>query len=36
MQPLVFPQAIIARKRDSHALTPDEIAAFVHGVVRDE
>jgi pyrimidine-nucleoside phosphorylase len=36
MQPLVFPQAIIARKRDGHALTPDEIAAFVHGVVRDE
>ena len=36
MQPRVFPQAIIARKRDGHALTPDEIASFVRGVVRDE
>ena len=36
MQPRVFPQTIIARKRDGHVLTPDEIAAFVHGVVRDE
>ena len=36
MQPRVFPQAIIARKRDGHALTPDEIALFVSGVVRDE
>ncbi len=36
MQLRVFPQAIIARKRDGHALTPDEIAAFVRGVVRDE
>jgi pyrimidine-nucleoside phosphorylase len=36
MQPRVFPQAIIARKRDGHVLTPDEIAAFVHGVVRND
>ena len=36
MQPRVFPQTIIARKRDGHALTPDEIASFVRGVVRDE
>jgi pyrimidine-nucleoside phosphorylase len=32
----VFPQAIIARKRDGHALNPDEIAAFVRGVVSGE
>ncbi len=32
----VFPQAIIARKRDGHALTPEEIAAFVNGVTRGE
>jgi pyrimidine-nucleoside phosphorylase len=30
----VFPQAIIARKRDGHVLTPDEIAAFVDGVTH--
>jgi pyrimidine-nucleoside phosphorylase len=29
----VFPQAIIARKRDGQALSRDEIAAFVRGVV---
>ena len=28
-----FPQLIIARKRDGHALTRDEITAFVQGVV---
>ncbi len=27
----LFPQYVIARKRDGHALTPDEIAAFVRG-----
>ncbi len=27
----MFPQHIIARKRDGHALNRDEIAAFVHG-----
>src|SRR5476649_1058711 len=27
----MFPQHIIARKRDGHALTRDEIAAFVRG-----
>ena len=32
----VFPQAIIARKRDGHALTPEEIAAFVSGVTRGD
>ncbi|HUJ43534.1 MAG TPA: thymidine phosphorylase [Opitutaceae bacterium] len=32
----VFPQAIIARKRDGHALSPDEIGAFVRGVVSGE
>jgi pyrimidine-nucleoside phosphorylase len=32
----VFPQAIIARKRDGHALTSEEIAAFVGGVTRGE
>ncbi len=32
----VFPQAIIARKRDGHALNSDEIAAFVRGVVSGE
>jgi len=31
-----FPQAIIARKRDGHVLTPDEIAAFIHGVTHGE
>ena len=31
-----FPQAIIARKRDGHALTPEEIAAFVNGVTRGD
>jgi pyrimidine-nucleoside phosphorylase len=31
-----FPQQIIARKRDGHPLTPDEIVAFVHGVVHGE
>jgi pyrimidine-nucleoside phosphorylase len=31
-----FPQAIIARKRDGQVLTPDEIAAFVHGVTHGE
>jgi pyrimidine-nucleoside phosphorylase len=36
MQVPVFPQAIIARKRDGHALTRDEITAFVHGVVTGE
>jgi pyrimidine-nucleoside phosphorylase len=36
MQVSVFPQAIIARKRDGHALTRDEITAFVHGVVTGE
>ena len=29
-----FPQAIIARKRDGHVLTPEEIAAFVRGVTH--
>ena len=29
----VFPQSIIARKRDGHALSQEEIAAFVRGVV---
>jgi len=28
---MIFPQHIIARKRDGHALTPEEIAAFVRG-----
>ena len=32
----VFPQAIIARKRDGHALNSDEIAVFVRGVVSGE
>ena len=32
----VFPQAIIARKRDGHVLTHEEIAAFVSGVTRGE
>jgi len=32
----VFPQAIIARKRDGHALGPDEIGSFVRGVVSGE
>jgi pyrimidine-nucleoside phosphorylase len=32
----VFPQAIIARKRDGHILTRDEIATFVRGVVQGE
>jgi pyrimidine-nucleoside phosphorylase len=32
----VFPQSIIARKRDGHALSRDEITAFVHGVVRGD
>jgi len=32
----VFPQAIIARKRDGYALTPEEIASFVGGVTRGE
>ena len=36
MAPPVFPQAIIARKRDGHALTPEEIAAFVSGVTRGD
>ena len=36
MAPLLFPQAIIARKRDGHALTPEEIAAFVGGVTSGE
>jgi pyrimidine-nucleoside phosphorylase len=31
-----YPQLIIARKRDGHALTPDEIASFVQGVVSGE
>jgi pyrimidine-nucleoside phosphorylase len=30
----VSPQSVIARKRDGHALTRDEIAAFVHGAAR--
>jgi pyrimidine-nucleoside phosphorylase len=30
----VFPQAIIARKRDGYALSREEIAAFVRGVVE--
>ena len=30
----VFPQATIARKRDGHALSREEIAAFVRGVVE--
>ena len=30
----VFPQTIIARKRDGHALAPEEITAFVHGVTH--
>ncbi|MDD2762893.1 MAG: thymidine phosphorylase [Opitutaceae bacterium] len=29
-----FPQSIIARKRDGHALAPEEIAAFVRGVAQ--
>src|SRR5258707_2754648 len=33
-QPL-FPQHVIARKRDGHALTRDEIASFVHGATDD-
>jgi len=32
----VFPQLTIARKRDGHALTRDEITAFVQGVVRGD
>jgi len=32
----VFPQAIIARKRDGHALTREEIAAFVRGVTTGQ
>ena len=36
MAPPLFPQAIIARKRDGHALTPGEIAAFVGGVTSGE
>jgi pyrimidine-nucleoside phosphorylase len=32
----VFPQAIIARKRDGHVLTEEEITAFVHGVTHGE
>jgi len=32
----LFPQAVIARKRDGHALTPAEIASFVQGVARGE
>jgi pyrimidine-nucleoside phosphorylase len=32
----VFPQLIIARKRDGHALTRDDITAFVQGVARGE
>lgn len=31
MSPVVFPQHLIARKRDGHALTRDEIGAFVRG-----
>ena len=31
-----FPQAIIARKRDGHVLTPDEITAFVRGVTSGD
>ena len=31
--PALFPQHIIARKRDGHALTPDEITAFVRGTI---
>ena len=31
MSSLLFPQQVIARKRDGHALTRDEIAAFVRG-----
>jgi len=31
MTPLLFPQHVIARKRDGRALTRDEIAAFVRG-----
>jgi pyrimidine-nucleoside phosphorylase len=30
----VFPQAIIARKRDGHVLSPEEIASFVSGVTN--
>jgi pyrimidine-nucleoside phosphorylase len=36
MAPPVFPQTIIAHKRDGHVLTPDEIAAFVSGVTRGD
>ena len=31
MSATLFPQHVIARKRDGHALAPDEIAAFVRG-----
>ena len=31
VSPTLFPQYIIARKRDGHALTPDEIERFVRG-----
>ena len=31
MSSVLLPQQVIARKRDGHALTPDEIAAFVRG-----
>lgn len=34
LQPM-FPQHIIARKRDGHALTREEIAAFVRGATDD-
>ncbi|OHE88837.1 MAG: thymidine phosphorylase [Verrucomicrobia bacterium RIFCSPLOWO2_12_FULL_64_8] len=36
MSASAFPQAIIARKRDGHRLTHDEIAAFVRGVVTGD
>ena len=32
----IFPQTIIARKRDGHALTTEQIAAFVSGVTSGE
>ncbi len=32
---MLFPQHIIARKRDGHALTREEIAAFVRGATDD-